>query len=191
MTGFAPVLPGSLARSGEEARPGTRVQAGRGESDGWGAPRCAAWRWQAGAKRSRSQPGPTASSQGRGEEWRRGKMLGRNGPGASEDRGPGRYDRRRWRGEVTLRGYFSIMASCPGRPVVDVLGKSAGATTRPGQEEAEEGGGGSCLLRRSGRGPTGRNRPKHMTWLPPLLLKGPLPASSKGTVQGPPSQSSG
>lgn len=88
-------------------------------------------------------------------------MLGRNGPGASEDAGPG-LRQAGAAAVVTLRGYFSIMASCPGRPVVDVLGKECRATTRQGRRGRE---------RRAGlsapqvwvEAPLGGTGPKHMT----------------------------
>lgn len=85
-----PVLPGSLARSGEEARPGTRVQGWAWGVGRLGARESAAWRWQAGVPRGQDPSQALQPVQGRGERgWRRGKMLGRNGPGASEDAAPG------------------------------------------------------------------------------------------------------
>ena len=92
---------------------------------------------------------------------------------------------------VTLSGYFSIMASCPGRPLWMYWEKSAGPPPARA-EEAEESGGRVCLLRRSGWGPHWEEQAQS-TGLDFLLFcsRSPLLASSKETEPGPPSQSSG
>lgn len=179
-------------KPGQEREP----RAGRGESDGWGHAECAgrhhidAWRWEAGAKRSRSQPGPTASSQGRGERLEtEARCWEETAPGHLRTRPCSRTGGAA--AAVTLSGYFSIMASCPGRPLWMYWEKSAGPPPARA-EEAEESGGRVCLLRRSGWGPHWEEQAQS-TGLDFLLFcsRSPLPASSKETEQGPPSQSSG
>ena len=105
MTGFAPVLPGSSARSGgsraRNARPGLglrsqtpggteSVQAGTTSTPGAGRP--------VPRGQDPSQAPQPVHRAGEREPGAGGKLLGRNGPGASEDEalvhdGP---VRRRW-----------------------------------------------------------------------------------------------
>ena len=80
---------------------------------------------------------------------------------------------------MTLSGYFSIMASCPGRPLVDVLGRVLDHHPRGRERQRREEGGSLCSAGPGLGAPLRGTGRKHRTSLPPLLLNVPTPSLFK------------